>query len=108
MRSVVGVARTDEILDCIATGGILKPSALVKAPLVPSLVHASEISCTQILKLTKFIVQLPKNVYSLIHPSAERHRQGYSRYSKTKQNKQCSRRSQGKEQNVCLLSTKGK
>lgn len=37
MRSAVGVGRTDATLDCIATGGFLDPSALVKA--LPSSFH---------------------------------------------------------------------
>lgn len=59
------VGRTDATLDCIATGSILEPSALVKAPVVPSLVHTSEVGRAQILKLTRFVVQLLKNVSSL-------------------------------------------
>lgn len=59
-------------LDYIATGRILEPSALVKAPtLVPSLVHASEVGHPQILKLTRFVVKFPNN------PS--RHQRGNNR-----------------------------
>lgn len=65
MRSAVGVGRTDATLDCIATGGFLDPSALVKA--LPSSFHlfahqrSAGYKSLKKKKLTTFVVQLPQD-----------------------------------------------
>ena len=105
MRSAVGVGRTDATLDGITTGGILDPSALVKA--LPSAFHLfthQRSAGLQILekKLTTFVVQLPEIVYSLLHPSFGRNPAGVQQIFKNQ--KQCLRHLPGKEQIVCWLS----